>query len=115
MKTKFLRILTLAPALGFVLAGSVRVLAAEPNASTESDIAQANGDAAKTALRQLDAEIDRIDALVDSAPTPEEKAAAKARLDVLKERRDELRKNYVSARYDQLKADVHAEADRVRT
>jgi hypothetical protein len=106
MNTKFLRIITLAPALGFGLVGSVRVLAAD-------DMADVRADASKAALKDLDAEIDRIDSLEDNAPTPEEKAAAKARLEVLKERRNELRKNYAAARYDELKADIRAESDRV--
>ncbi|HYP17875.1 MAG TPA: hypothetical protein VEQ65_11750, partial [Opitutus sp.] len=41
------------------------------------------------------------------------KSAARTRLDALKERRAELRKTYVKARYDELKSDVRAEANRV--
>ena len=46
-------------------------------------------------------------------PTAEEKDAAKARIDVLKSRRNDLRKTYVAARFDELKADVRAEGNRV--
>ena len=114
MNTKYVRTLTLLPVLAAVLALPARSLAAnEATAKVESGVAEVKGDAAKLALKQLDAEIDQVDALIDNAPTPEDKAAAKARLDVLKERRSELRKSYVSARYDELKADVRAEANRV--
>jgi hypothetical protein len=113
MKTKLLSILTLTPAFAVMLALPGRAAPGEATASAESNLAEVRGDAAKVALKELDAEIDRIDALEDNAPTPEDKAAAKARLEVLKDRRNELRKTYVAARYDELKADVRAEADKV--
>lgn len=113
MNTKLFRILALTPALGFGLGASTSAFAAEPTARAESELAEVRGDAAKAALKELDAEIDRLDDLADNAPTREEKAATKARIDVLKERRNELRKNYVAARYDQLKADVRAESDKI--
>lgn len=84
----------------------------EPGARAEATVSEAQGDAAKAALKDLDAEIERVDALLDQAPTPEEKAAAKARMEVLKGRRNELRKTYAKARYDEVKADVRAEYDR---
>lgn len=77
---------------------------------TEAEI---KGDAAKLALKELDAEIERVDQLIDNAPTQAERAAGKARLAVLKERRSELRKTYVKAIYDELRADLQAEANRV--
>ena len=113
MNTKYIRALALLPTLAVVLASPARSLADATTAKAESNLAEVRGDAAKMALKDLDAEIDRVDAMIDNAPTPEDKAAAKARLDVLKERRSELRKTYVSARYDELKADVRAEANRV--
>lgn len=79
----------------------------------EAAVSDAKGDAAKVALKDLDAQIDQLDALIDNAPTAEEKVAAKARLDALKERRSELRKTYVQARYDSLKADVKTEANKL--
>lgn len=77
---------------------------------TEAEI---RGEAAKAALRELDLEIDRVDQLIDLAPSQAERAAAKARLAVLKDRRTALRKTYVKALYDELRADLRAEADRV--
>jgi len=81
--------------------------------STESAAAESKGDATKAMLKELDRQIDQLDQLEDNAPTREEKDAAKARIKVLKERRHELRKNYVQARYDELKSDVKNEYDRL--
>jgi len=113
MNTKYIRTLALLPTLAVALALPTRALAVDVPAKVDAGIAEVKGDAAKMALKDLDIEIDRVDAMIDNAPTKEDKAAAKARLDVLKERRSELRKTYVSARYDELKADVRAEANRV--
>lgn len=107
MKTK--PIITLLPALAL---GLVLPAAAQTAAKVESNVAEARGDAAKAAMQELDNEIDQADAMADNAPTQADKDAAKARLDVLKERRNELRKTYVKARYDELKADVRAEASK---
>jgi hypothetical protein len=112
MKTKMLRLLSLSPAL-LVLATPVWMNAAETSARASAAVSEAQGDAAKAGLKELDAEIDRLDAVADNAPTAEDKAAAKARIDVLKSRRNELRKTYVSARFDELKADVRAEGNRL--
>jgi hypothetical protein len=113
MNTRNLRLLAVAPALAFALAAAVRVHATETTARVESNIHEAKGDAQKAALKEIDAEIDRVDAMIDNAPTPADKAAAKARMEVLKERRSELRKSYASSRYEQLKADIRAEGNRV--
>jgi hypothetical protein len=113
MNTKYIRTLALLPTLAVLLAVPARIHANEATANAASEMAEAKGDATKAALKELDAEIDHVDAMIDNAPTPEDKAAAKARMDVLKEHRSELRKTYVSARYDELKADVRAEADHV--
>ena len=112
MNPRMLRMLTLAPALTALLALPVRLHGTEATARADANLSEVKGDAAKAAIDELSAEIDHVDALADNAPTPEEKAAAKARLEVLKERRNELRKTYVKARYDELKADVRAEAAR---
>lgn len=113
MNTKMLRLLTLTSASAALVALPVCLRGNEATARADSTLSEVKGDAAKAAIDELSAEIDRVDAMIDNAPTPEEKAAAKARLDVLKERRNELRKTYVKARYDELKADVRAEASRV--
>jgi len=108
MKSKHLLPLLPVIALGF----AVPAVASEASAKAESNIAEVRGDAAKAAMNTLDAEIDRVDAMIDNAPTPADKAAAQARMDVLKERRNELRKTYVKARYDELAADVRAEGSK---
>ena len=112
MKTKLLRVLTLTPAL-VVLTTPFRSTAADAAARASASVSEAQGDAAKAGLKELDTEIDRLDEIADHAPTAEEKASAKARIEVLKSRRNDLRKTYVSARYDELKADVRAEGNRV--
>jgi hypothetical protein len=109
MKNKILQ--TLLPALALAFASPA--FASEVSAKAEANIAEAQGDAAKLALKELDAEIDQVEAMIDKAPTSADKEGAKARLEVLKERRGELRKTYVKARYDELKADVRAEANKV--
>ncbi|HWA26019.1 MAG TPA: hypothetical protein VG734_10175 [Lacunisphaera sp.] len=108
MKNKIL--LTLLPALAIGFASPA--VADQVTAKAEANIAEAQGDAAKLALKELDAEIDHVEAMIDNAPTSADKDAAKARLDVLKERRSELRKTYVKSRYEELKADVRAEANK---
>ncbi|WP_438480993.1 hypothetical protein [Oleiharenicola lentus] len=113
MNTKTIRTLLAAPALAILAIAPISMSANEASARAESAYAEVKGDAAKLALKGLDAEIDHVEALIDNAPTPEDKAAAKARLEVLKERRSELRKNYAQARFDELKADVRAEGNRV--
>jgi len=113
MKTLSRRALALLPALAIAVTFPIYAHASEVTAKAESAIAEVRGDAAKAALKDLDIEIDRVDAMIDNAPTDADKAAAKARMDVLKERRSELRKSYAQARYDELKADIRAEASRV--
>ncbi len=112
MKIQTVRALATLPVLALVLA--LPAFAADVPAKIEAGIADARGDASKMALKELDAEIDQVDAMIDNAPTAEEKASAKARMDVLKERRSELRKTYVKARYDELKADVRAEGNKFK-
>lgn len=111
MKTKFIPLFA-AAALGCALP-AVADEAGRVAAKAEAGLAEVKGDAAKMALKELDAEIDAVDQMIDNAPTEADKAAAKARLETLKERRSDLRKTYVKSRYDELKADVRAEANRV--
>jgi predicted nucleic acid-binding Zn-ribbon protein len=66
----------------------------------------------KAAFEKIDAELDHLDNLIDSAPSDSEKAAAKIRYEALKERRDQLKKEFDRARYDAFKADLKAELDK---
>jgi hypothetical protein len=77
-----------------------------------SDDSDMNKAEVKTALAQIDAELDHLDALADAAPTPEIKADAKARYSLLKERRNELKKEFNRARYEAFKSDLQAEKDK---
>jgi cell fate (sporulation/competence/biofilm development) regulator YmcA (YheA/YmcA/DUF963 family) len=114
MNTKTIRSLLAAPALALLVAAPLSAAELkEAAARAESEMAEVKGDAAKLALQTLNAEIDHVEAMIDHAPSAEDKAAAKARLDVLKQRRTDLRKDYAGARYDELKADVKAEANRL--
>jgi len=106
-------VVALAERLAVAAALPTRVLAADVPARADAALSEVQGDAAKAGLKELGAEIDRLDAIADNAPTAADKAAAKARIEVLKERRNELRKTYVSARYNELKADVRAEGTRL--
>jgi hypothetical protein len=67
----------------------------------------------KAALAQIDAELNHLDKLADAAPTPEQKADAQTRYAALKERRNELKKEFNRARYEEFKSDLQAELDRV--
>src|SRR3954465_4389298 len=107
MRSRFLLALVCVPAAALLPGAALAAIESRPN-QVDSAIAAGREEAAKAALKQLDAESEQVDSLIDSAPTPEEKSAAKARMDVLKERRSELRKAYVKARYEELKADVRA-------
>jgi hypothetical protein len=113
MKTKALRTCTLYATLAALPVIPVRSATNQPVPMTDSALAEIRGDAARTALKELDVEMDRVDALLDNAPSHADRVAAKARLAVLKERRSDLRKTYVKARYDELRADLRVEAERV--
>ncbi len=112
MKTSLPRYI-LVPALAAFAATPIALSASEATARAKAEISEVKGDAAKAALDEINAEIDRLDVLVDSAPDMSEREAARARIDVLKERRNDLRKTYAKARYEELKADVRAEANRL--
>ncbi len=108
MKTKAQLLRHLLPVSALLL-GSPFVGTALRAQAVESAVADAKSATYKAELKALDVELDRLDALLDNAPTAEDKASAKARIEVLKERRSDLRKNYVQAKYDGLKADVKTE------
>ncbi len=113
MKTSSLPRFILMPAIAALAATPVLLHASETSARVKSEVSEVKGDAAKAALDEINAEIDRLDVLVDSAPDMSEREAARARIDVLKERRNDLRKTYVKARYEELKADIRAEGNRL--
>ncbi len=112
MKSSLLSRFILIPALAAVTV-PVLVQASEATARAKAEVSEIKGDAAKAALDEINAEIDRLDVLVDSAPDMSEREAARARIDVLKERRNDLRKTYVKSRYEELKADIRAEGNRL--
>lgn len=112
MKTSLARTLAVLPAVT-LFAALPASYASETSARISSSAAELKGDAAKAALKELDAQIDALDDVADNAPTEAEKDSAKRRIDALKERRNDLRKTYVQARYDELKADIRAETSRI--
>jgi outer membrane murein-binding lipoprotein Lpp len=100
------------PSLLLVSAALLGGAAAPVSLSAQSvagAVADAQSAAIKSQLQELDAQIDQLDELHDHAPTAEEKAAAKARIAVLKERRSDLRKEFVQTKYELLKAEVKEE------
>ncbi len=67
----------------------------------------------KAALAQIDAELKQLDEMADAAPTAQEKADAKLCYQLLKERRNELKKDFNRARYEAFKSELKAEKDKV--
>lgn len=111
---------TLLTSLVISLSGATLALAEDKSATASVAAAEQRAEhaeqlteARKAALDMIDAQIDVIDASLASAPTEVDRSNAKARLDSLKERRSELRKAYVQAKYDELKADINAEYEHV--
>jgi outer membrane murein-binding lipoprotein Lpp len=98
-KSKFIR--RLLPASPLLIGAHFATLALLAEA-VEPLIPDAASDAIKAELKDIDAQIDSLDEFVEKARTPEEKAAATARLDVLKERFDELTRDFRQARFDAL-------------
>lgn len=67
----------------------------------------------KAALSAIDDQIERIERAVDNAPEEVSQQEAEFRLDVLKSRRSELRKDYAAAMARELKADALLEYEKV--
>lgn len=109
MKSHLVRLLrSLLPAVA--LLAVVPLLPAQQPDGTNPDT---KAPATNVMLQDLDRQLTRIDEFLENAPTPQEKATAKARVDKLKERRAELNKNYVQAQFESLKADIKAEHDKL--
>ena len=82
---------------------------------SRSDEPETNQAETKAALAQIDADLDRLDRLADTAAAPAQKAEAKARYAALNDRRNELKKQFTRARFETLKADLRAEMDGIAT
>jgi DNA repair exonuclease SbcCD ATPase subunit len=67
----------------------------------------------KASLAKLDADIDLLEAKIDSVQDPMRKDELKANLKALKERRDELKSDFRKARYDALVADVKGQWNKI--
>ncbi|MFH1496362.1 MAG: hypothetical protein ABII82_00925 [Verrucomicrobiota bacterium] len=103
-------------ALALTLIALRPAFAADPavgSAETKATKAEAVADDYKASLDQINASIDAIEQRVENAPDGAERSSAEARLDALKERRSELRKNYVKAKADELAADLKVEYAKV--
>ncbi len=107
MKLKNLPALVSALAIGL----ATPAFAKEASAKSGASLTVVKGDDAKAALLELDTDFIQLDAAIDQAPNSADKVAAQARLAGLKDRRSELRKTFVQARYDELKADVRTEVN----
>lgn len=86
---------------------------ATTDAEVRAEAAEAKADAHRASLDQINASIDAIEARIENAPDDAEKTAAETRLKALKERRAELRKNFIKAKADELVADLKVESDKV--
>lgn len=82
-------------------------------AKTRSTVASMDAREHKAELDIIDRQIDAIEDDIDNAPEGPERDAARKRLEALKDRRSELRKDYVASKYDELKADVRTEYEKV--
>ncbi len=115
MKTTTSTLLRSLAPIAALLAGSPVIVPVLRAQSIDGAVADAKSAAIKALLQDLDEKIDRLDEFVENAPSEREKQAAKLRLEKLKERRNELRKNYAQARFESLKADVQAEYNKLVT
>lgn len=99
-------------ALALALIALKPVLNADPVVESARDQAAASevhASERKLALAEIDAQIAAIEHSLHQAPDAATKDAARARLDELKKRRADLRKNYVSAKAAELRADANLE------
>ncbi len=78
--------------------------------SNDTDVNKAE---VKTALDQIDSELKHLDNLADNADYPEQKDAIKARYKILKQRRDDLKKDFTRARYETFKSDLKDEMNKL--
>jgi len=74
-----------------------------------ADSSDVNKAEVKAALERLDADIDLLEAKIDSLTQPARKKELSQRLKLLKERRKELNHEFRQASYDALVSDVKAE------
>lgn len=81
-------------------------------AKTRSTVASMDASEHKAELEIIDRQIDMIEDDIDRAPEGPERDAARRRPDALKDRRSELRKDYVASKYEALKADVRTEYEK---
>jgi hypothetical protein len=72
-----------------------------PNTATKAEV--------KASLARLDADIAQLEVRVDAIADAERKAQHKQKLKALKERRSDLNKEFLQARFDALSADVKSE------
>lgn len=82
------------------------------HAQTRANSAEMEAKAQKAQLDALDHQIDVIETHIELLPEGVERNQARQRLEALKDRRTELRKAYLSSKYEQLKADVQAEYEK---
>lgn len=99
-------------ALALALIALKPVLNADPvveNARDEAAASEVFASERKLALAEIDAQIAAIEHSLHQAPDAATRDAARVRLDELKKRRADLRKNYVAAKAAELRADANLE------
>ena len=96
-------------ALALTLIALKPAINAAPTALPETTASEAYSADRKAALAEIDAQIEAIERSLESAPDASTRETARQRLDELKKRRTELRKNYVAAKAAELRDDAVAE------
>jgi hypothetical protein len=70
-------------------------------------------ESSRSAIAQIDAELDLLARQVPAAPTPAQGEAIKSEYNALKQRRNELKKDFTETRYDELSTDLQVAKDKV--
>ncbi len=112
-KTLLITALVTLPTFGVISAAADQVNPDVKRAEIRAESAENMTSDTKAALADLDREIESVERALDQAPTAEQKADLKRDLAAIKERRSELRKDYVEAKYQELKADSALAAKKV--
>jgi hypothetical protein len=96
-----------------VLAVLLPRISAQATSSAPAEAAAAQTEEQKAAMKALDADISRLDALLESIHDAQLKALSKGFIDVFKEKRDRLRTTFDQTKYDELKFETVAEFQRL--
>jgi hypothetical protein len=88
-------------------------ISAQATSSAPAEATAAQTEEQKAALKALDADIARLDVVLESIHDAQLKALSKGFIDVFKEKRDRLRTTFDQTKYDELKFETVAEFQRL--